>query len=74
MRLLALSLIALIAAIAAIVGISHKPLEMQMDAHNSGAWLNYAAVTAVPTKPDLVCMYVYVPGEVAGAPKRIVRT
>lgn len=76
MRLYVAIIILGLAAIATAVGLAKKPIEppIQIDAQSPGVWGRYAAATAVPTQPDLVCMYVFVPGQVAGAHKPVTET
>lgn len=75
MRSLAAIIFALILGCAVLAADASKPFTMRIDAHSPGPWVRYAAApTTVPSKPDLVCMYAFIPGQLVGGEKPITET
>lgn len=74
MRIIVAIIILALAICAFLAANSHKPFELRVDAQSSGPLVRYASSQVIPSKPNMVCMYVYIPGDLAGAPKSVVET
>lgn len=75
MRLWVSIVMLVLIACAVMASQAHKPFEMTIDAQSPGVWPKYAsAPTEIPHKPEVICTYVYKPGQLQGGEKPISET